>query len=553
MATAPDSVVVVGDVLLDRDLDGTVTRLCPDAPVPVLDDPTEYPRPGGAGLAALLAAWDGFDVTLVTALGKGPVAERLRALLAPHVRLVELPRDGEPAEKTRLLADGRALLRVDRPGRGAVGPASSGVRAAFAQAAAILVSDYGGGVTGTPAVRDAIALRAGRVPVVWDPHPRGSEPVPGTRVVTPNLGEAAKAAGVSPPSRGPGLLREVARLAGELRERWDAGAVCVTLGAGGAVLSRGAEPFTVPAPPVRTGDPCGAGDRFAASVCGLLAAGRTMPEAVEGAVHAAADFLAAGGVSRVGHLLAEACAADGPPSAAAHGTRPASARRRGHADPGTADSAKSAGRSPRKPVRFDAVAPRDPAPGNSGRDSPGRPSTPIAVGTAGRGPNAGRRAETTASVAAGPTVDALELVRRARARGGTIVATGGCFDLLHAGHIRTLQAARALGDFLVVCLNSDASVRALKGPPRPFHSAEDRAEVLRALACVDAVAVFEEETPERLIGTLRPHVWVKGGDYAAEALPEAALVASLGGQVVTVPYLAGRSTTRIARVAADGG
>ncbi|MYW03597.1 D-glycero-beta-D-manno-heptose 1-phosphate adenylyltransferase, partial [Streptomyces sp. SID3343] len=141
-------------------------------------------------------------------------------------------------------------------------------------------------------------------------------------------------------------------------------------------------------------------------------------------------------------------------------------------------------------------------------------------------------------------------VRRVRAAGGRIVATGGCFDLLHAGHIRTLRAARALGDCLVVCLNSDASVRALKGPPRPFHSAADRCEVLAALDCVDGVVVFEEATPEALIEMLRPDVWVKGGDYSADALPEAALVASYGGQAVTVPYLAGRSTTGVALAAA---
>jgi rfaE bifunctional protein nucleotidyltransferase chain/domain len=143
------------------------------------------------------------------------------------------------------------------------------------------------------------------------------------------------------------------------------------------------------------------------------------------------------------------------------------------------------------------------------------------------------------------------VVARTRARGGTVVATGGCFDLLHAGHARTLAAARALGDCLVVCLNADSSVRRLKGPDRPVVGQAERAELLRALTCVDAVALFEEDTPERLLRTLRPDVWVKGGDYSAEALPEAELVRGWGGRTVVVPYHPGRSTTRLTRALAD--
>jgi rfaE bifunctional protein nucleotidyltransferase chain/domain len=130
-----------------------------------------------------------------------------------------------------------------------------------------------------------------------------------------------------------------------------------------------------------------------------------------------------------------------------------------------------------------------------------------------------------------------------------VVATGGCFDLLHAGHVRTLRAARGLGDCLVVCLNSDESVRGLKGPGRPLNREEDRAEVLRALGCVDQVVLFGEPSPERVLGELRPDVWVKGGDYTPESLPETELVRGWGGAVVVVPYHDGRSTTRLVRLA----
>jgi D-beta-D-heptose 7-phosphate kinase / D-beta-D-heptose 1-phosphate adenosyltransferase len=138
-----------------------------------------------------------------------------------------------------------------------------------------------------------------------------------------------------------------------------------------------------------------------------------------------------------------------------------------------------------------------------------------------------------------------------RTRGGTTVATGGCFDLLHAGHVRTLEAARALGDCLVVCINDDASVRRLKGSARPLVPARDRAAVLGALTCVDAVVVFGEDTPTALLERLRPDVWAKGGDYAGAPLPEAAALERWGGRAVVLPHHAGHSTTRLIEEAAN--
>ncbi|MDQ4049574.1 MAG: D-glycero-beta-D-manno-heptose 1-phosphate adenylyltransferase, partial [Actinomycetota bacterium] len=144
-----------------------------------------------------------------------------------------------------------------------------------------------------------------------------------------------------------------------------------------------------------------------------------------------------------------------------------------------------------------------------------------------------------------------ELLARTRARGGTVVATGGCFDLLHAGHVRMLRAARRLGDCLVVCLNSDASVRRLKGPGRPIVDQSARVAVLEALESVDAVAVFGEATPEAVLERLRPDVFAKGGDYAGVELPEAAVLRQWGGEVVVLPYEEGRSTSRL--IAQAGG
>jgi D-beta-D-heptose 7-phosphate kinase/D-beta-D-heptose 1-phosphate adenosyltransferase len=466
--------VVFGDALLDVDLCGQADRLCPDAPVPVVRDVVERPRPGGAALAALLAASGaagGREVVLVTPLAADQAAERLAALLAGWVRVLPLPWAGATPCKTRLRVSGQSVARIDSGGPavqvGALPPRlADAVAAAVAGAGSILVCDYGYGATALPGFADLLGRR-GRVPLVWDPHPRGVAPVAGAELAVPNATEAAlfapDVAGSGPSATGPsatGLAAAQAR-AEELVRRWGVRAVAVTLGAGGVLLSHGTgTPLVVPvARPVR-GDTCGAGDQLAAATALALADGALPSEALVAGVDAAAEFLAAGGV---GALL----------------DRPA------------------AGATTAEPVVDERLAAEQ---------------LPAEVG-------------------------------RLRARSATLVATGGCFDLLHAGHVATLHAARALGDALVVLLNSDDSVRRLKGPDRPLCPAADRRRVLEALDCVDAVVEFDEPTPERALAQLRPQVWAKGGDYTGAELPEAALVRSWGGQVVALPYLAGRSTT----------
>jgi rfaE bifunctional protein nucleotidyltransferase chain/domain/rfaE bifunctional protein kinase chain/domain len=456
--SAPAPLLVVGDALLDHDLCGRAERLAPDAPVPVVSEARRTSRPGGAALAATLAAADGRPVTLVTALGDDEASESLVRLLADRVRLVRLPLTGALSSKTRVLAEGTPLLRLD-DGEGRAREATDEARRAVAEAGAVLVADYGRGTA--EVLREALESAAARVPVVWDPHPRGEPPVPGVRLVTPSASEARAFAGGEPPEDA-SALQTAARDADTLVRGWKAASVAVTLGGRGALLSHGETPLLVPSPVTAEGDACGAGDRFAATAAGLLADGELIETAVRGAVHAATRYVAEGGVRSL--------AAPTP------------------AAPPAADDE--------------------------------------------------------------PTDDALRTAARVRAAGGTVVAAGGCFDLLHAGHVALLQAARRTGDCLVVCVNSDASVRRRKGRGRPLVPVADRIRVLRALECVDAVAVFDEDTPERLLAELRPHIWAKGGDYALERLPEAPLVESWGGQVVLFPYLDGRSTTGIAERAA---
>ncbi|HET8655515.1 MAG TPA: D-glycero-beta-D-manno-heptose 1-phosphate adenylyltransferase [Longimicrobiaceae bacterium] len=147
--------------------------------------------------------------------------------------------------------------------------------------------------------------------------------------------------------------------------------------------------------------------------------------------------------------------------------------------------------------------------------------------------------------------DAVRLL--GRPRGDTVVFTNGCFDLLHRGHVEYLFAARSLGDRLVVGLNTDPSVRRLKGPGRPINSQEDRAFVLAGLAAVDAVVLFGDDTPLALVSALLPDVLVKGGDYTPDTVVGAHEVIEAGGRVVIAPLVAGRSTTGILQRAQRGG
>jgi D-beta-D-heptose 7-phosphate kinase/D-beta-D-heptose 1-phosphate adenosyltransferase len=139
----------------------------------------------------------------------------------------------------------------------------------------------------------------------------------------------------------------------------------------------------------------------------------------------------------------------------------------------------------------------------------------------------------------------MEELRPLRSAGKRIVFTNGCFDLLHAGHVRYLEQARSLGDLLVVGINSDASVRALKGPTRPILNEDERAEVLSALEAVDYVTVFDEETPRELIALLLPDVLVKGGDWEVDQIVGREEVEAAGGRVLSLPYHEGSSTSSI--------
>ena len=469
--------VVVGDSLLDVDIEGTAERLSPEAPVPVVDITRRWHRPGGAGLAALLAAESCSDVILVTAVAPDDAGGVLLDLLHGKVDVRALPLRGGTPCKTRISA-AQPMLRLDSgDGLAEATALPAGVVEALAGAGAILVSDYGRGMTAIRGLRECLTRLAGRVPVVWDPHPAGTTPVRGCRLATPNAVEAQRF------SRSPDPDEQGLRLCAQ----WHADAVAVTRGDRGATLtlSRSQRTSVVPlldrqpGPPLAAARPdtCGAGDQFAAAATSALLDGADVEVAVRAAVARAADYVRAG-------------------AAAAFSTE---------------STAHGVGRSP-------------------ARD---RADSGSHVLTA---PPRGREA-------------ALRLAAQLRRSGGRLVATGGCFDLLHPGHVDLLERARGLGEALIVCLNSDASVRRTKGPGRPLVSQDDRARVLNALAAVDGVVIFDEPSPAALLADLRPNIWVKGEDYHNRPMPEAEVVRRHGGEVVLLPLVRGHSTTRLVHAA----
>lgn len=147
----------------------------------------------------------------------------------------------------------------------------------------------------------------------------------------------------------------------------------------------------------------------------------------------------------------------------------------------------------------------------------------------------------------GKTVSLSELQTElaSKRRGKTVVTTNGCFDILHVGHLRYLTAARNLGDLLVVAINSDDSVRGLKGPSRPIVPESDRAELLAGLCCVDYVVLFDEATPVKVLQAIRPDIHVKGAQYTEDTLPEAEALRAMGTRIEFLPMVAGRSSTNI--------
>ncbi|SLN21167.1 D-glycero-beta-D-manno-heptose-7-phosphate kinase [Oceanibacterium hippocampi] len=466
-------VLCLGDVMLDRFVYGRVSRISPEAPIPVVHVQREEAMMGGAGNVARNITALGASATLIAAVGADQAAETLREAARADTRLetrfIVSPKRPTTL-KTRFVAGAQQLLRADREEAGAVDEATAGalieaVRAALPTVQAMVLSDYGKGVLSAPVLAEAIRLgRAAGIPVIADPKGADVERYRGVTLLKPNLKELADFTGAPC-----GSDAEVADAAEMLRARLNIPALLVTRSGAGMTLVTEGEVRHVATQAREVFDVSGAGDTVAAALAIALAAGVGSPEA-------AAIANLAGGI----------------------------------------------------------------AVGKAGTATVGLDELGAAVHAADMH---------AAEIKIVGLESALERVRKWRAQGLRVGFTNGCFDLVHPGHVSLLGQARAACDRLIVGLNSDQSIARLKGPDRPIQAEAARAIVLASLASVDLVIVFAEDTPIRLIETLKPDVLVKGADYAPDQVVGGDIVRANGGKVMLARLEDGYSTTRtIARM-----
>ena len=458
------TVAVVGDLMLDETWTGSVSRVAPEAPVPLLALSAMSRRAGGAGNVVENLSTLGARSVALGAVGPEEegawLARRLTTLPGGGGTVVVDPLRTTPV-KRRMVSDGRQLLRVDQEIAAGLSPAAeerllAAALEALGKADVLLLSDYAKG-TLTPRVCATLLGEARKrgIPALVDPKGRDYGRYRGAAVVTPNRKELEEVCGQPARDRA-----TVAAVGEALRSDLGLDALLVKLSEEGMLLIRkGEKPLPIASRAQEVFDVTGAGDTVLATLGVALGAGLDLPSAAE-----AANRAAGAAVARVG-------------TAPIH----------------WADLLEGSGGGP-----------------------------------------AEKRIDRTHLAALSSTL------HRGHRR---IVFTNGCFDLLHPGHVRLLTEAKRLGDVLVVGLNSDESVRRLKGPERPVLSESDRAEVLGGLDAVDFVALFGEDTPEELIRTIRPDVLVKGGDYTETTVVGAPFVRSYGGDVVLIPLVEGRSTS----------
>ncbi len=455
------SVLVAGDVMLDRSWSGTATRISPEAPVPVVRITREEARPGGAANVALNIAALGSKAGVLGLVG-GDEAGRIlaEALNAAGVSPWLLQGSAPTITKLRLLARNQQLLRADF--EEALAPVldqaafAAEFSAHLAAADAVVLSDYGKGTLSGVAGLIAAARAAGK-PVLVDPKGNDWRPYAGASLITPNLSELQAVVGACASEA------EIVEKGQRLRRELGLHGLLITRSEQGMTLLSDAATLHLPALAREVFDVTGAGDTVIATFAAALACGTRLADCARLA------NVAAGIV--VGKL-------------------------------GTATVSRS--------ELLAALAPQ---------------------------PRAG------ASVVA--EAELIALVQAARQRGERVVMTNGCFDILHVGHLRYLDAARALGDLLVVAVNTDDSVQRLKGPTRPLNATADRMAMLAGLKAVDYVVAFSEDTPARLIAAVLPDLLVKGGDYQPEQIAGYEAVTAAGGKVLALEFYAGYSTTRL--------
>jgi D-beta-D-heptose 7-phosphate kinase / D-beta-D-heptose 1-phosphate adenosyltransferase len=461
-------VLVLGDVMLDRFVYGTVERISPEAPIPVLSVERTVDMPGGAANVARNVATLGAQVSLVGVAGDDPWATDLATQIDKVATIsAHLVRDpSRPTTlKTRHVADGQQILRSDVEKRAPLDAEVARVLLAeyeskLESADVVILSDYAKGVLSDSTVEAAIGLarRAGR-PVLVDPKSKSFLKYRGATLLTPNRSELQLASG-----RECSTDDQVVAGAQEILRQGICSSMVVTRGKHGmTVVKQDGTAVHLPTVAREVYDVSGAGDTAVATLSLALAAGADIESAARLANIAAGIVVGKYGTASV--------------------------------------------------------------------------TTGEIVATLEQG-------ERSSSSAKNFTLEsAVQLVSGWRERGLRIAFANGCFDLLHPGHLSLLEQAKGSADRLIVGLNSDLSVRQLKGPGRPVQSEVARATVLASLKSVDAVVIFGEQTPLKLIEALQPDVLVKGADYTVETVVGADVVLRRGGRVLLADLVPAQSTT----------
>jgi D-beta-D-heptose 7-phosphate kinase/D-beta-D-heptose 1-phosphate adenosyltransferase len=455
------TVACVGDLMLDRYVHGEVSRISPEAPIPVLRARRTVAMPGAVGNVARNVAALGARARLGGVSGQDAAGGELEALVTAEARIdsfVDRRPGAATTVKTRFVAAGQQLLRLDdeRANEGGYEPGR-----VFSEASVILLSDYAKGVVDHSVIAAALAAgQASGAPVIVDPKGRNFARYGAVDVIKPNASELAGATGMPVETDA-----EIEAALAALLNQTEAKAVVVTrAGRGMSLARRGAAVTHFPGRAREVFDVSGAGDTSLAALGLAIGAGASLELAVQFALLASGVVVGKSGAAVV--TPAELIEAEMSQHAfAAHAK----------------------------------VTPLD---------------------------------------------DLAAEVEGWRARGLKVGFTNGCFDILHRGHVAYLAQARGWCDRLIVALNTDASVRRLKGEGRPVNDLESRAVVLGGLASVDRVTSFDAPTPLELIERLRPDVLVKGSDYTREGVVGGDLVESWGGVVRLADFRDGFSTTR---------
>jgi D-beta-D-heptose 7-phosphate kinase/D-beta-D-heptose 1-phosphate adenosyltransferase len=469
-ALSEQTVLCIGDLMLDEFVYGDVSRISPEAPTPVIAVRRTELMIGGAGNVARNLVSLGARCVFIGVVGDDEAGGSLTKALSTHPSIeFHLVVDGtrQTTRKVRFVSEHHSthLLRADWEIASAIDAGSEDalighVVKALPRVGAVVLSDYAKGAL-TPRVTRAVIAAANErgKPVVIDPKGRDYSIYRGATLITPNRQELADAT-----HRQAQTDEEIAEAADRLRGELGAKAVLVTRSEAGMTLATAGEPVHVPAYPVRVRDVSGAGDTVVAVLSAMLAMGADFESATRAANAAAAVVVGKRGTATAS--VAELRARILPASTLA----------------------------PQEKIIFDWALLDD-------------------------------------------------QLAEWRKQGLRVGFTNGCFDLLHPGHVKLLAGARAACDRLVVGLNGDASVMRLKGAGRPVQPVQARAEVLAALEAVDLVAVFDEDTPEKLIARLKPIVLVKGADYSRDQVVGRETVEALGGEVILIDLVPGHSTS----------